>query len=126
MTIKSYEFNEEAYILNSNLQAILKTPDDISEFYLCLNENITDTEIHRKLYQIRKIHQSNSIVKVFTNQDFMTNPINTLMLMFNEAITKYHIEQMYVYNVHFDDMYTVWAEDKTIRFGRALGMLASA
>lgn len=126
MTIKSCEINEGALILNSNLQAILKTHDDIGEFYLCLDENNTDLDIHRKLYQIRKIHQCNSSVNVFTYQDFMTNPIDTLMSMFNEAITKYHIEQMFICNVRFDDMYAVWTEDKTIRFGRVLGMLASA
>nr|WP_145401526.1 hypothetical protein [Paenibacillus xylanexedens] len=124
MTIKLCEINEGATILNSNMYAILKTHERISEFYLCLDENMTDTDIHRKLYQIRKTHQSNSIAIAPTYQDFQENPVDTLKEMFNETITGHHVEQMKVYNVIFEHMYDVWIKDKTIRFGRVLGMLA--
>ncbi|WP_145413347.1 hypothetical protein [Paenibacillus xylanexedens] len=124
MTIKLCEINEGATILNSNMYAILKTHERISEFYLLLDENITDKDIHRKLYQIRKTHQSNSIAIALTYQDFKENPVDTLKEMFNETITGHHIEQMEVYNVTFERMYNVWIKDKTIRFGRVLGMLA--
>ncbi|PZT57461.1 hypothetical protein [Paenibacillus silvae] len=124
MTIKLCELNEGATILNSNIDAILKTHERINEFYLCLDENMTDTYIHRKLYQIRKTNQSNSIEIAPTYQDFKENPVETLKEIFNEAITGYHIEQMEIYNVTFERIYDIWIKDKTIRFGRVLGMLA--
>ncbi|PYE51598.1 hypothetical protein HUB98_06165 [Paenibacillus barcinonensis] len=128
MTIESLfdllEISEKATILKSNILTILKTHEVIDEFYLRLDDDYSELNIHRVLYQFRKLYQSNSIVTDTIYQEFQENPVKTLSDLFNESITASHVEQMKLYGVIFSDLFILWSENKTIRFGVVLGILA--
>ncbi|WP_336761532.1 hypothetical protein [Paenibacillus sp. USHLN196] len=128
MTIESLfdilEISEKATILKSNIRTILKTHEETDEFYLRLDNDYSELNIHRVLYQFRKLHQSNSIVTDTIYQEFQENPVKTLSDLFNESITDSHVQQMKQYGVIFGDLFNLWSENKTNRFGVVLGILA--
>ncbi|WP_340032534.1 hypothetical protein NSQ20_11760 [Paenibacillus sp. FSL K6-1122] len=118
------DINQKAIILKSNMKTILKTQDEIDEFYLRLKNDFSELNIHRELYKFRLEQQRNSSVIEIIYQEFQENPVKTLSDLFNETIVETHVKQMYKYKVNFGDMLEIRRKNKGIRFGDALSRLA--
>lgn len=128
MTIESLfdflEIDEDAIVLKENMKVILKTHDDINEFYLRLNNDHSKININRELYKYRLAQQSNSIVKEIIYQDLQENPVQVLMCTFNESIVDDIVEKLKLYNIEYSELLELRNRNVGIRLSELILRLA--
>ena len=128
MTIESLfdflEIDEEAIVLKENMKVILKTHDDINEFYLRLNNDHSKININRELYNYRLAQQSNSIVKEIIYQDLQENPVQVLKCTFNESIVDDIVKKLKFYNIEYSELFELRKENMGIRLSESILRLA--